>query len=652
MTVGEDTSIVGGRNKQPIRSVPISQFNEAGLHFLVENSSNFVVLTDVQGRINYANIFAQKLLGDTGQNCLGHSLGKFTSAETTKKISAIVNNLVASPDIPQRELIKFTDSNNLDTLLNVSAYNLLKIEDIGGLLFDGRNITGQDKIEADLRISRDLFESAFSANNSMCSISEFKTGEFVDVNQSWADTLGHTREEAIGHTSVELNIWSDTAMRQGIISKLKEDRRLKGYVAEISCKTGARLTVEINAEILKVGNLERLYFASTDITERVKNAKVLSESEARFRDLLEYSTDWFWETDDNFVFTIVSESANLFEGFDRNRMIGKSVGETFSYFGLVEKSEKIVTIMRDRQPFRGIRYSFKAPDGKIRHQSYNGKPIFDEAGIFLGYRGTGTDETATYEAEARKEIAEEQLRQSQKMEAIGQLTGGIAHDFNNLLSVIIGNAELIDHNLTVDDENRKQLEAIFRAAMNGAELTQSLLAYSRKQVLRPKNIKIDQQLQQLIDVLPRTLDANIDIKVIRPDDLWSCLADPGQVENVLLNLANNASDAMINGGNLSISFANVMLDNEDVGNPPKQVSGYFVKMSVSDSGSGMPKTTLEHIFEPFFTTKDTGKGTGLGLSMVYGFAEQSNGYVSVTSEIKVGTIVDLYLPRSFDGTKE
>lgn len=441
-------------------------------------------------------------------------------------------------------------------------------------------------------------------------------------------------------------------MRDRIISKLKQDRKLKGYIAGISSKNGTRLTIEINAEILKIGDFERLYFASTDITQRVKNAKVLSESEARFRDLLEYSTDWFWETDENFVFTIVSESADLFEGFDRQRMIGKSVGELFSYFGLVEKSEKITDIMRDRQPFRGIRHSFKTSDGKIRHQSYNGKPIFDETGIFLGYRGTGTDETIAYEAEARKEIAEEKLRQSQKMEAIGQLTGGIAHDFNNLLSVIIGNAELIDHNLTADDENRKQLEAIFRAAMNGAELTQSLLAYSRKQVLRPKNIKIDKQLQQLIDVLPRTLDANIEIKVVRPDDLWSCLADPGQVENVLLKLANNASDAMIKGGNLSISFANVTLDKQNVSHPPEQVSGCFVKMSVSGSGSGMPPATLEHIFEPFFTTKDTGKGTGLGLSMVYGFAEQSNGYVCVASEIEVGTTVDLYLPRSIGDGKE
>lgn len=190
--------------------VPISQLNEAGLRFLVENSSNFVVLMDVQGCIRYANIFAQNLLLVLGQSCLEHTLGEFTNAETTKKISTIIDNLVASPDIPQRNLIKFTGSENRDTLLNVSAYNLLKIENIGGLLFDGQNITGQNKVEADLRISRDLFESAFSANNSMCSISEFKTGEFVDVNQSWADTLGHSREEAIGHTSVELNIWSDT----------------------------------------------------------------------------------------------------------------------------------------------------------------------------------------------------------------------------------------------------------------------------------------------------------------------------------------------------------------------------------------------------------------------------------------------------------
>jgi len=652
VTGKDKTPNIGDRNKQSLKTAPISQFNEAGLRFLVENSGNFVVLLDVHGRISYANKFAQSLLGAIGQNCLGHIFSELVDNETTRKASTIVDNLVGNPDIPQQDFFKFTDSDNHEILLDIVAYNLVQIEDIGGLLFDGRDITGQAKVEADLRISRDLFESAFSVNSSMCSLSEFETGEFVDVNQSWTDALGHTKESAIGRTSVELNIWSDTAMRDRIMSKLKQDRKLDGYISEISDKNGNKLTVEINASILKNGDLEWLYFSSTDITERVENARILSEGEARFRDLLEYSTDWFWETDENLVFTIVSESADLFDGFDRNRMIGKNVGEFLSYFKLMEKSKKVATIMREQQPFRGIRHIFKGPDGNPRHQSFSGKPIFDEAGVFLGYRGTGTDETATYEAEARREAAEEKLRQSQKMEAIGQLTGGIAHDFNNLLSVIIGNAEIIENNLTADNKNQKQLEAIFRAAMNGAELTQSLLAYSRKQVLRPKNIKIDEQLQRLIEVLPRTLDANIEIKVIQPDNLWFCFADPGQVENVLLNLANNARDAMANGGNLAISFANVTLNNQDVGHPPKRVSGHFVKMSISDSGSGMPPSTLEHIFEPFFTTKDTGKGTGLGLSMVYGFAEQSNGYVSVTSEIDVGTTVDLYLPKSLDDAKE
>jgi PAS domain S-box-containing protein len=652
VTSGEQTSIVEDRNRQPLEFVPISQINEAGLRFLVENSGNFVVLMDVQGRITYANIFAQNLLGDIRQNCLGHTPGEFTDAETAKKISAIVDNLVGSPDIPQRDFLKFTDSKNRDALLDVVAYNLLEIKDIGGLLLDGRNITRQDKVEADLRISSELFESAFNANNAMCSISDLKTGEFVDVNQGWIDTLGHTREEAIGHTSVELNIWSDTGMRDRIVSKLKQDRKLEGYIAEISSKNGDRLTIEINAEILKVGDLERLYFASTDITERIENAKVLRESEERFRDLLEYSTDWFWETDENLVFTIISESADLFEGFDRNRMIGKSVGEFFSYFGLAEMSEKVDNIIRDRQPFRGIHHSFKAPDGKTRHQSYNGKPIFDEAGTFHGYRGTGTDETAAYETEAQREITEEKLRQSQKMEAIGQLTGGIAHDFNNLLSVILGNAELIDDNLTADDESRKQLEAIFRAATNGAELTQSLLAYSRKQLLQPQNIKIDRQLEPLIDVLPRTLEATIEITVKRPDNLWHCLADPGQVENVLLNLANNARDAMTDGGALTIEFTNATLDRQEIGQPAQQVTGDFVRMTVSDTGSGMSDEMLDHVFEPFYTTKDTGKGTGLGLSMVYGFAEQSDGYVSVKSDLGVGTCVSLYLPRSINEAME
>jgi PAS domain S-box-containing protein len=241
--------------------------------------------------------------------------------------------------------------------------------------------------------------------------------------------------------------------------------------------------------------------------------------------------------------------------------------------------------------------------------------------------------------------AEEQLRQALKMEAVGQLTGGVAHDFNNLLGVIIGHADLLQGETGIDDSS---LDAITRAALRGAELTQRLLAFSRRQPLMPRSIDLGALASGMSDLLERTLGATIEIHMVAAPDLWPALADPGQVETALLNLAINSRDAMPDGGRLTIECRNAPLDDSFVANNPETTPGDYVLLAVSDTGSGMSPEVLSHVFEPFFTTKDVGKGSGLGLSMVYGFAKQSGGHVNVYSEPGRGTSVKLYLPRARD----
>ena len=263
----------------------------------------------------------------------------------------------------------------------------------------------------------------------------------------------------------------------------------------------------------------------------------------------------------------------------------------------------------------------------------------DGESIFVGVIHDLTDRKRT----------EEQLIQAQKMEAVGQLSGGIAHDFNNLLTVIVGNAEYLGEQLTSRDDLKRLADDICSAGERGAELTQRLLAFSRKQTLRPVETECNKLLDSVHKLLRRTMREDIEIVTDFDPDLRVAYADPAQLESAILNLALNAQDAMASGGRLCIITANASLDNHDV--EAEVPANEYVLIAVTDNGEGMSKPVLDRVFEPFFTTKDVGKGSGLGLSMVYGFAKQSNGHVSIYSEPGLGTTVRMYLPTLPEKTK-
>jgi CheY-like chemotaxis protein len=227
------------------------------------------------------------------------------------------------------------------------------------------------------------------------------------------------------------------------------------------------------------------------------------------------------------------------------------------------------------------------------------------------------------------------------MEAVGQLTGGVAHDFNNLLAVVLGNMEFLADRLGAED---RHVRAVMRAAARGAELTERLLAFSRRQPLHPRATDLSDLVAGMSELLAGALGETIELTVGNAPDLWQVLADPGQIENALLNLTLNARDSMPDGGTLSIRTTNAALDEIRPGLEAKP--GDYIVLAVTDTGAGMSPGILERAFDPFFTTKDVGEGSGLGLSMVYGFAQQSGGFVSIESEVDRGTTVRLYLPRA------
>ena len=264
-----------------------------------------------------------------------------------------------------------------------------------------------------------------------------------------------------------------------------------------------------------------------------------------------------------------------------------------------------------------------------------------------------TRELAEANRALRNEIAErlhaeEALLQAQKLEAIGQLTGGVAHDFNNLLTVISGNLQMLQERVAHDPFLLKLADAAVKAAARGAELTRNLLAFSRRQPLQPREIDIGELIYNMTDMLRRTLGASIRIETAIQPSLAKAVADPGQLENALLNLALNARDAMPNGGRLTIEAAHAVWDPTSDNTATGLAPGLYVMVAVSDTGTGMPPEVMKRVFEPFFTTKGPGKGSGLGLATVYGFAKQTGGQVKITSELSRGTTVQLYLPQATD----
>ena len=255
---------------------------------------------------------------------------------------------------------------------------------------------------------------------------------------------------------------------------------------------------------------------------------------------------------------------------------------------------------------------------------------------------TDTNRRLATEIEERAH-AEGLLRQAQKMEAVGQLTGGLAHDFNNLLTVILGNLERAQARVT-DEKLARQIDHARQAAERGAGLTRQLLAFSRTQSLTSKSVSIAELFPGLELLVRRAIGEQVELEMVGADGLWNCQADPNQIESAVLNLAINARDAMPDGGVLTIAASNIELSAADTATNSELMPGRYVMISVADTGEGMTSATMAKVFEPFFTTKDVGKGSGLGLSMVYGFVRQSNGHVTIESEVGQGTTICLYLP--------
>jgi len=366
--------------------------------------------------------------------------------------------------------------------------------------------------------------------------------------------------------------------------------------------------------------------------ERKRAEEARRENEARLRVLIERLPAVLWTVDANLRFTSIVGAGLARLGLLQNQLVGKTL---FDYFETPDRTFPPIAATHRAISGESRTFHLEWKDGSY---ACHVEPLRDAAGEVQGAICMALDITD------RKQL-EEQFRQAQKMEAVGRLAGGIAHDFNNLLMVIQGYADLLAERLPAEDLRRRNAEQIQVAAQRASSLTRQLLAFSRKQIMEPKVLSVHTVVAEMEKMLRRLIGEDIDLVTSTVPDLWLVKADRSQIEQVVMNLAVNARDAMPHGGRLTIETANVELDASSSHPAVALAPGKYLMLAVTDNGCGMDEKTQAHIFEPFFTTKEKGKGTGLGLATVYGVVKQSGGYIWVYSEPGRGTTFKVYLPK-------
>jgi PAS domain S-box-containing protein len=411
----------------------------------------------------------------------------------------------------------------------------------------------------------------------------------------------------------------------------------KAWQTDVSRKDGLTFPIEILRSAYSTPKGTFILGVARDLTER----KLIEEARSRMAAIVEYSDDAIIGKDLNGIVSSWNRGAKKILGYSSTEMIGRSILRVVPA-GSEQEEAEILARIRSGESIEHFETTRQTKDGRLIDVSISVSPIYDAAGEMIGASKIARDITAS-------KHLEQQLRQSQKMEAIGQLTGGIAHDFNNLLGVVLGNLDLLERLIEGNDSAVRRVRTAQKAAMRGADLTRRMLAFSSRQPLHATPTSVDESIQNMLEMAGRALGPEIKITTSLDLSLPLILVDGSGLENALLNLVVNARDAMPGGGSIVIASRLSEIEaSASSGEAEELTPGRYVCISVSDTGHGMSRETLERVFEPFFTTKPRGKGTGLGLSMVYGFAKQSGGTSRIYSELEHGTTVSLFLPIAGD----
>ncbi len=510
------------------------------------------------------------------------------------------------------------------------------------LYYEGalEDVTARRETEERLAKERTYFTQLFeSAPEGIAMVD--RDDRVMMINSEFSRMFGYSAEEALGKRLNALIVPPELKEEGNRYTQTVQSGVLLTFESVRCAKDGRRIPVSVLARPFSLpGQDTAIYAIYRDITERQEALEALRKSQDRFRSLIEDASEMVSIFDTSGRRTYASPATARTLGFSQLELYEQNAFENVHPEDLAMCREAFGALARDVGGSRSLDFRYRRKDGDWRMLSTVGKNLSADpavGGIVINSRDVTEQHNLA-----------DQLRRAQKMEAVGRLAGGVAHDFNNLLTVISTYTDFILGDADLPSSHRDDLQEIKKASDRAAGLTRQLLAFSRSQVLQPRILNLNSEVEDIRHMLERVLPANIDVRISAQKDLWVVKADHGQMEQVILNLALNARDAMPDGGlltfttnNESIGLARTLNDGEFLIN-----AGDYVALTVTDSGTGMDRTTERKIFEPFFTTKGLGKGTGLGLATVYGIVKQTGGYINVETERGKGTSFRILLPRA------
>jgi PAS domain S-box-containing protein len=463
-----------------------------------------------------------------------------------------------------------------------------------------------------------------------------RRGQFIHVSPSVENILGYRPEEMIGHVGIDFILPDDLESTRAEMRKARQGRETRNFESRYRHKDGHVVTLTWTGVWSEPE--QRHFFIGRDTSEQKRLELAERAAKEMLTAVIDASPVAILCLAPDRTVTVWSRAAEQIFGYKAEEVLGKPYALVPSGEDTQSEYDNLFTRALAGETLRDIRVKRRRKDGTVIDISFDAAAMHGPNGVkAIAYALSDITESNRIE---------QQLRQAQKMDAIGQLTGGVAHDFNNMLTVITGTIDILGDAVADKPELAAVAKLISEAADRGAELTGQLLAFARKQPLQPRQTNINEVAAEAAKLLRPTLGEHIEVEWKLDDNAWQALVDPAQLVTGILNLAVNARDAMERGGKLTFETANVYLDEEYASHHSEVTAGPYVMFAVSDTGPGIPAALREKIFEPFFTTKEVGKGTGLGLSMVYGFVKQSGGHIKLYTEEGQGTSFKIYLPRA------
>ena len=489
---------------------------------------------------------------------------------------------------------------------------------------------------SELRQIAEKYEKMIHSSPDAITLRTLPERRYVEVNEGFTRLTGYTAEEVIGKTPAELNLWVEQATRAATLKTLQrkgqiheEEFKFRTKAGEIRYGRLSAVRVELNGEAFMLS-------ITHDITNQKRAEEAVRQSEADLLSLVRDAPYGIYHVDVDGRLLQVNPALQKMLGYESEAELLRR-NMTMDVYCDPNNRLRFVNEYWNKKDFRELETRWKRKDGRIIEVRLTGRTVQND-GRLAYFEVFAEDIT-------ERRSLERQFLQAQKMDAIGRLAGGIAHDFNNLLAVIMGHSEILREQSGEQPKLQKSAESINRAAERAAGLTMQLLALSRKQVIEPKIVDVNAALVEMEKMARRVIREDIRLTMKLDPHVGCIKVDPGQLDQVLMNLVVNSRDAMPNGGELVLHTARAEFDETYVKHHLGTTAGQYVMVAVSDTGTGMDAATLSHIFEPFFTTKEKGKGTGLGLSTVYGIVKQAGGHIVPYSEPGQGTTMKIYFPR-------